>query len=85
MNDHDLLIRISEKVDRIEGWMSGVDGQLKERQCLLHTDQIKDLKEKTRCEEHGEKIKTLERIVWGSVIISLSAIVKSFWSTVTGQ
>jgi len=85
MNDHDLLIRISEKVDRIEAWMGGVEGQLKERQCLLHTSQINDLKDKTKCEEHGEKIQTLEKIVWGSVLISLTAIFKSFWSTVTGQ
>jgi hypothetical protein len=65
---HDLLIRIDTR-------LSGINMRL---------ERMEIAQERRPCNVHAEKIKTLEKIVWGSLMLSLAAMVKSFWHAVGG-
>ena len=41
--------------------------------------EIKEIKEKQRCDVHREKILTHEKMLWGAVLASIGAVIKSFW------
>jgi len=62
--DRDLLIRI----DTRQEVMGREIGAIKLWLSNVH------------CQTHAEKLSTLERITWGAVVVSLGAIIKSFWS-----
>ena len=66
---HDLLIRIDTKLVGMESRLERIEVAQGDRLCFTH----------------AEKIKTLEKIVWGSVLLSLGSVVKSFWSSIGGH
>ena len=61
--DRDLLIRIDERQE-----IMGL--------AITH---MKDWMENAPCKVHNEKVSIIERIVWGSVLVSIGATIKSFW------
>jgi len=65
---HDLLIRMDTR-------QGAMEEDLKE---------IKKVLSKRMCHTHAEKIRTLEKITWGAVMLSIGAVMKSFWSVITG-
>ncbi len=70
MNDtqyHDLLIRLDTRQDVIIEQVKCIKKQLEDRQCQTHT----------------EKIKTLEKITWGAVMASITAIASAVWQAIT--
>lgn len=67
---HDLLIRLDTRQASMEKKIDKMESKLEEpRQCATHT----------------EKLKTHDRLIWGAVGVALAAMVKSFWSTITGS
>ena len=66
---HDLLIRIDANQTEVTRRVIRIEENLEKRPCYTH----------------AEKIKTLEKIVWGSVMLSMGAVVKSFWASIGGH
>lgn len=63
---HDLLIRLDTRQESIEARLKTIEESLSAKNC----------------QTHAEKIRTLEKITWGALFMSLSAIVKSFWGVI---
>ena len=87
---NDLLIRLETKITELCKKVDDVEIELKKRQCILHTNQIKDLRESfdpAVCSRNTEKIATIEKLTWAAILTSmtvgLSLIIKSFWASVT--
>ena len=67
-----------------------VEKELKKRQCLLHTNQIKDLRESFNpsiCSRNTEKIATIEKLTWAAILTSMTVgatvVIKSIWVSAT--
>jgi len=83
---NDLLVEIKTQMKTVCARMSGVEEELKKRQCLLHTNQIDALQQVVNpamCNVNTEKIKTLEKLTWAAVIAAIGLIAKSFWSAIS--
>ena len=65
--DRDMLIRIDTRQESMGREIGEIKIQIS----------------KTDCQTHAEKILTLERITWGTFVIAMGAIVRSFWSAFT--
>jgi hypothetical protein len=61
--DRDLLIRIDERQETM----------------ILDLTHMKSWMENAPCKVHNEKVSVIERIVWGSVLVSIGATIKAFW------
>jgi len=44
-------------------------------------EQIKGIKSQQRCHTHTEKLRTHDKFIWGAVLASLGALIKSFWQS----
>lgn len=84
--EHDVLIRVETKIEAVCKRLDGVEKELKKRQCLLHSKQIDILENSFNpvlCSTHDEKIKTIEKLTWGAVLMALGLIGKSLWSAIS--
>lgn len=71
MNDqeyHDLLIRIDTKLTLFEASLKDIETRVSASRP---------------CDTHAEKIRTLENITWGALLIAIASVVKSFWGILT--
>ena len=66
---HDLLIRLDTRFSDIKEDVKIIKAQLSGGQC----------------QAHAERIKALERVPWGTFVVAVGAIVRSFWGVVSGQ
>ena len=79
---NELLVALDVNMKNMCKRMEGVEKELKKRQCLLHSKQLKDLEDEfdpKLCVVHSQK---LSLIMWLGVIIagsSLVTLIKVFW------
>ena len=68
LTDREMLIEIRTEVRELSRRQGIMENKLSRRFCFTHQ----------------EKIKTLERITWGTLLVSLAAMLKAFWGNITG-
>lgn len=67
--DHDMLIRLDQRAQ--------------EQTVIL--GEIKEFMKTAPCQANSVKIKNLERITYGTLLVSISAAVAAFWKQITGN
>jgi hypothetical protein len=60
---NELLVRLDTRQAAIEKRLEKIEAKLSMRMCYTH----------------AEKLKALERIVWGATCVAIGSAVKSFW------
>jgi len=70
---HDLLIRLDERTKSINDDVILIKDDLK-----LINDEFK----KMPCQVRGEKIKNLEKLSWGAIMVSIAAVGKVIWNSI---
>ena len=84
------LIRIEVKLTDLCKRTASVESELKKRQCLLHTNQINDLRDNfdpAICSKNTEKIATIEKLTWAAILtamtVGVTVVIKSMWNSAT--
>lgn len=84
--EHDLLITLNLNMKDICGRMKAIEGELKKRQCLLHTTQIKHLEDAFDpkiCVRNTLKLHIIEKVSWAGFILVSGLVIKSLWDAIT--
>lgn len=64
---HDLLIRLDERQANMEKALVLIQAHLRTQNC----------------QTNEEKIRTLEKLTWGAILASVTAVVRTFWDKLT--
>ena len=80
---HELLIRIDAQMSTMLNRVERMEKQWDDKMYLLNA--IPPAMDLSICATHAEKIKTIERIVWGTLCLSLTSFFHSVWSMFGGK
>ena len=80
---HELLIRIDAQMRTMLDRVERMEKQWDDKMYLLNT--IPSAVDLSICATHAEKIRTIERIVWGTLGLSLTSFFHSIWIMLGGK
>lgn len=86
VNDHDLVVEIHTLVKGLDKRVTGIESELKERKCLLHSTQIETLQhdfDPRVCAKNTTKIAIIEKLTWGALLTGVGLVIKSLWDAIT--